>query len=194
MDSRPRPARLARVVIAALAAAPLLFGCARSKSWIERRKDTFDQIAGMVNGPIRALKPFHFRINPSRGSSITHLDTQLDACFEAAPGVERIERLPLPPDDQGKPIPSVESLARAAESFRTGLSACRERRERRERQERQEPKSGGARAESASECLLRCRQDWSQLLRSMEHVRRDADWVGVRIESILYTDQKENGQ
>lgn len=180
MDPRPRPARLRRIAFAALAAAALLSGCARSKSWIELRKDTFDQVAGMLNGPILALKPFHFRINPSPKIAITLLDAQLDACFEAAPGVEAIERLKLPSDHQGKPIPSVESLARAAESFRVGLSACRDARD------------AGARAESTSQCLLRCRQDWAQLLRSMEHVRRDADWVGVRIESILYTDPKEN--
>jgi hypothetical protein len=180
--ARRRAAPFASVALAALAAASLLFGCARSKSWIERRRDTFVQIAALVNEPIQSLRPYHARIMPS-AASISLVDAQLDACFEAAPRVEAIERAPLPPDDQGKPIPSAEALTRAAESFRTGLGECKAG-----------LGSDQGRGDRVSRCLLRCMKDWSQILRSVEHVRRDADWVGVRVESIVYIKMEENGQ
>ncbi|HLM73758.1 MAG TPA: hypothetical protein VK459_13725 [Polyangiaceae bacterium] len=201
MNLRPPPRGLSRAalavvaVVAVLAAASLLFGCARSKSWIERRRDTFLQIAVLINEPIRGLQPYHVRIVPS-SRSITLVDTQLDACFEAAPRIEAIERAPLPPDDQGKPIESAAALTRATESFRTGLSACKAR--------RASGASGATgatgemtpaeRAESVSQCLLRCMQDWSQIVRSVEHVRRDADWVGVRVESIAFIKIEETAK
>jgi hypothetical protein len=170
----------------ALAAASLLFGCARSKSWIERRRDTFLQIAALVNEPIQGLQPYNAKIMPS-GGSIRLVDTQLDACFEAAPRVAAIERAPLPPDDQGKPIPSAESLTRAAESFRAGLDECASGPAKAKTEGR-----AAARAEAVSQCLLRCMKDWSQLIRSVEHVRRDADWVGVRVEPIAFIKMEEN--
>jgi hypothetical protein len=192
MNLRPRPRRLSRAalaILAVLAAASLLSGCARSKSWIERRRDTFLQIAALINEPIRGLQPYHVRIVPS-SRSITLVDTQLDACFEAAPRIEAIERAPLPPDHQGKPIESAAALTRAAESFRTGLSACKARRANGATGEM----TPAERAESVSQCLLRCMQDWSQVVRSVEHVRRDADWVGVRVESIAFIKTEENAQ
>jgi len=189
MNLRPPPRGLSRAalavvaVVAVLAAASLLFGCARSKSWIERRRDTFLQIAVLINEPIRGLQPYHVRIVPS-SRSITLVDTQLDACFEAAPRIEAIERAPLPPDDQGKPIESAAALTRATESFRTGLSDCKAK----------PAVTAAERAESASQCLLRCMQDWSQIVRSVEHVRRDADWVGVRVESIAFIKIEETAK
>jgi hypothetical protein len=118
------------------------------------------------------------------GSSIRLFDTQLDACFEAAPRIEAIEKANLPPDDQGKPIESAAALTRATESFRTGLSDCKAK----------PAVTAAERAESASQCLLRCMQDWSQIVRSVEHVRRDADWVGVRVESIAFIKTEEEGR
>ena len=122
-----RPRRFARACIRAalaLAGASLLFGCARSKSWIERRRDAFVAIAALVNEPIKGLQPYHVRIMPS-GGSVRLIDTQLDACFGASPRVELIERAALPADDQGKPIPAAEGLTRAASSFRSGLDECK---------------------------------------------------------------------
>lgn len=195
MNLRPRPRGLSRAalaILAVLAAASLLFGCARSKSWIERRRDTFLQIAALINEPIRGLQPYHVRIVPS-SRSITLVDTQLDACFEAAPRIEAIERAPLPPDDQGKPIESAAALTRATESFRTGLSACKARRPNGANGANDEM-TPAERAESVSQCLLRCMQDWSQIVRSVEHVRRDADWVGVRVESIAFIKIEETAK
>lgn len=195
MDIFPRShgRRRAAVALTALAGVSLLIGCARSKSWIERRRDTFVQIAALINEPIRALQPYHARIMPS-GGSVMLLDAQLDACFEAAPRIEAIERAPLPPDDQGKPIESAEALTRAAASFRDGLTACKTS----GAKAAPAPGKGGEgaadRGASVSQCLLRCMKDWSQILRSVEHVRRDADWVGVRVESIAFIKMEENGR
>lgn len=188
----PRPRDPARAVIAAIiaaiAAASTLSGCARSKSWIERRRDAFVQIAALINEPVRGLQPYHARILPPRGT-VALIDTQLDACFEAAPRIEAIEKAPLPPDDQGKPIESAEALTRAAESFRTGLHSCKAG-----RQSDAGATDAAERADAVSKCLLRCMKDWSQIIRSVEHVRRDADWVGVRVESIAFIKMDENGQ
>lgn len=157
----------------ALAAAGLFVaaGCAQTKSKMDRRKDVFVDVAQRVNDSIRPLQPLHAQILPEGGSApVMFLDAQLKACFEADPLVGKLAGIQYPPDEEGRPLSAGEGVHHAASGFRSGVRSCKEAKD--------------TAPEAVSRCLLRCMGDWASLVRSVEQMRKDADWVGVKVEPI----------
>lgn len=160
-------------VRAALAAAGLLLaaGCAQTKSKMDRRKDVFADVALRVNDPIRALQPLHAQILPEGGTApVMFLDAQLKACFEAEPLVGKLAGVQYPPDEEGRPLSAGEGVHHAAEGFQAGVRSCREAKD--------------TAPEAVSKCLLQCMGDWASLVQAVTQMRKDADWVGVKVESV----------
>jgi hypothetical protein len=170
---------------ALVALVALTDGCERGKSWIDHRKDAFTSIAAQINGPILDLQPYHTRILPREAGGVMFVDVQLGACVEAAPLVDKLASVDVPPDGETKALESAREMRTAAQAFGTGLKGCRPAERAQEPAEAGAPPSeGGQAGESVSQCRLRCMQGWSTLVRSAERVRRDADWLGVHVESI----------
>lgn len=155
-------------VLLLAAASPFLF-CSPKKSSLDKRREVFVEVATLVNPLITDLKPFHAKILPSAQSEVMFLDEQIKACVAAEPLVERLSRASLPPDEAGRALSSGDGLREAASGFEAGLAECR---------------AGGAAPENVSKCLLRCMRDWAALVRAVDQMRKEADWVGVRVESI----------
>lgn len=179
---RRRPAAgLARAVALGAAAAALLgAACSQKEGWIGRRKKAYEAVAAVVSGPLDALRPFHERITPGPGEDILWLDPRWEACLEAAPKVAELERLAIPPDENGKPFESAERLRRAAIRFREGVEACR-------------PGDGGTRTTTPA-CALQCTRTWAALTEAAQYLYEDAEWVEVRITPIAPPPPKAAGR
>jgi len=172
------PLGLTLIIAAIFGVLLLSLRCSQTKSWMDRRKESFAAAARLVNGPIRELQPIHPKILPRDQGPIMFLDAQLKACFQAEPLVASLEALPIPLDEMGRTLSGADGVHEAAVGFRAGLQACR---------------AGDAAPEAVSRCLLRCMGDWTSLVRAVDQMRKDADWVGVRVESIapLVKNQEE---
>jgi hypothetical protein len=152
-------------------------GCAQTKSKMDRRRDVFADVALRVNDSIRELSPLHAKILPEGGAApVMFLDAQLKACFEAEPLVGKLEAVEYPPDEEGRPLSAGEGVRHAAEGFRSGVRSCKESKDRA--------------PEAVSKCLLQCMGDWAALVGAVTQMRKDADWVGVKVESIAPVKKK----
>lgn len=136
---------------------------------MERRADVFVEVARSVNGPLSELKPIHAKIFPKDQGAIMFLDAQLRACVEAVPIVDRLSSAPYPPDERGRPLSAGDGVREATSDFLAGMKGCEAR---------------DAAPEVLSKCLLRCMSDWKSLVLAVDQMRKDAGWVGVRVESI----------
>lgn len=174
---RPAAGLARAVALAGIAAALLGAACSQQAGWIGRRKKAFEAVAAVVNGPLVALRPFHERITPGTGDDILWLDPRWEACLEAAPRVAELERLAIPPDEEGKPFESAERLRRAAIRFREGVETCR---------------SGDAGTRATPACALQCTRTWALLTEAAQYLYEDAEWVDVRITPIAPPPPKES--
>lgn len=167
------------IVLCLAAAAVLALTLGRTGPSADGRKGAFERVAQLVNEPLRELRPFHARIAPPGGGATVLLDSRRDACLEAASQVEKLGRLTLPPDVQGKALESAEGVRRAAGRFLEGIQTC--------------PGGGNAAAPGPNAlptCILRCMRGWSSLVESTERLREDAAWLGVRVEPIAPSDRR----
>lgn len=179
MDKISFGARALAVVIAA-AAVLQLSACEMKKNRMERRKDLYDGMGKVINGPIREMQLIHRRIIPREGDApVMFLDAQMRACYEADPIVEPIEGVQVPREEEGPALLSAEPVQLAAKSFREGLKPCKA--------------AGKMPPEELSRCLLKCMGDWMTLVRSIEQLRRDASWVNATIESVTPPPKKDAG-
>ena len=158
-----------RRLLPALALPLLAAACEQTDGWIDRRKRAFEGVAAVVNGPLAALEPFHQRISASGSGDVVLLDAILETCREAAPKVAELERLALPPDEQGRPFESAEAVQRAATRYRESIESCR---------------AGAASPRPAAVCALECTHRWGALTRAVERLRVDANWVQIRVQHI----------
>lgn len=161
----------ALAVFIATAAVLQLSACEMKKNRMERRKDLYEGMGKVINGPIREMQLIHRRIIPREGDApVMFLDAQMRACYEADPIVEPIEGVLVPREEEGTAPPSAERVQLAAKSFREGLKPCKA--------------AVKMPPEELSRCLLKCMGDWMTLVRSIEQLRRDASWVNATIESV----------
>jgi len=136
------------------------------------RRAALERAAGLVNGPLRELAPFHARLALQGKGEMFFLDSQREACVEAAAHVERLAGSSFPAEDRGKGIEAAEALQRAAGKFMEGVKACRG------------PGGAAPRADELPACIVQCSRGWSALASAAEKLRRDAEWSGVRVEPL----------
>ncbi|MCC6554707.1 MAG: hypothetical protein IT372_17170 [Polyangiaceae bacterium] len=163
-----------RYVLLCIAAGTIMaVASGRARPSSDGRKAALERAAELVNGPLGELAPFHARLKLQSSGETLLLDSQRDACIEAAPHVERLAGLSFPAEDGGKRVEAAEALQRAAGQFLERIKACR----------------GGAdaaalRADELPVCILQCSRGWSALASAAEKLREDAEWVGVRVEPL----------
>ena len=160
------------MLLCAAAATILALASGRTGAPGDVRKAALERAAGLVNGPLRELAPFHERLALQGKGEMFFLDSQREACVAAAAHVERLAGQSFPPEDQGKGIEAAEALQRAAGKFMEGVKACRG------------PGSAAPRADDLPACILQCSRGWSALASAAEKLREDAEWSGVRVEPL----------